>query len=69
LLLQSIDEAPGSILTKPDVITAASPLPVAISSLWFVPYFHALTSGNFVLSALKRDFMCNGGSTDGVKES
>lgn len=33
-LLQTIYEAPGHVLAEPDVITAASPLPVAIAAVW-----------------------------------
>ena len=69
LRLQLIDKAPCRILSEPNVITAASPLPVAISFWLFVPFFYATTSGYFVLSALKGDFMCNGGGADGVEES
>lgn len=33
-LLQTIYEAPGHVLAEPDVITAASPPPVAIAAVW-----------------------------------
>lgn len=66
-LLQTIYEAPGHVLAEPDVITAASPLPVAIAVVCLSVFqFDAPTSGDFVLSALLRDFVCNGGSADGV---
>ena len=67
LLFQTIYETPGHVLAEPDVITATSPLPVAIAAAWLsVLQFNAPTSGYFVLSALLRDFMCDGGSADGV---
>lgn len=66
-LFQPINEASCHILTKPDVITAAAPLPVSIPAFWLsVLQFYALTSGDFVLSTLLRNFMGDCGSTDGV---
>jgi len=67
ILLQIINETPGHVLAEPDVITAASPLPVAIAVVWLSVFqFDAPTSGDFVLSALLRDLVCNSGSADGV---
>ena len=67
VLLKIINETPGHIFTEPDVITTSSPLPVAITIVWLSVFqFDALTSGDFVLSALLRDLVCNGGSADGV---
>ena len=67
LLLQIINETPGNVLAEPDVITTPSPLPVAIAVVRLSVFqFDAPTSGDFVLSALLRDLVCNGGSTDGV---
>ena len=66
-LLQIINETPGHVLAEADVVTTTSPLPVAIAIAWLSVFqFDAPTSGDFVLSALLRDFVCNGGSTDGV---
>lgn len=66
-LLQTINETPGHVFTEPDVITAASPLPVSIAIVWLSVFqFDAPTSGDFVLSALLRDLVCNGGVADGV---
>jgi len=67
VLLQIINETPGHVLAEPDVITTSSPLPVAITIAWLSVFqFDALASGDFVLSALLRDFVCNGGGADGV---
>ena len=66
-LLQTINESPGHVLAEPDVITAASPLPVAITAVCLSVFqFDAPTSGDFVLSALLSDLVCNGGSANGV---
>ena len=67
VLLQTINETPGHVFTEPDVIAAASPLPVAIAVVWLSVFqFDAPTSGNSVLSALLRDLVCNGGIADRV---
>ena len=65
---QFVDEASGLLLSKLDVITAAAPLPVAVSLRLF-SRFTAPASGYSVLCALKRDVVCDGGGADGVKES
>lgn len=65
LRLEFIDKHLRSIFTEPDIVTTSSPLPVTISFRLFV-CFHALTSGDFVLPALKRDFVCDGRGADGV---
>ena len=66
-LLQTIYKVSCHVLAEPDVITAAAPLPVAIAAVWLSVFqFYAPTSGDFVLSALLRDLVCNGGSADGV---
>ena len=65
---QFVDEASRLLLSKLDVITAPTPLPVAVSLRLF-SCFPALASGYSVLCALKRDLVCDGGGTDGVKES
>lgn len=66
-LLQIIYEASCHVLAEPDVITAAAPLPVTIAAVWLSVFqFYATASGDFVLSALLRDLVCNGGSADGV---
>ena len=67
VLLQTINETPGHVFAEPDVIAAASPLPVAIAVVWLsVSQFDAPTSGDFVLSALLRDLVCNCGIADRV---
>ena len=65
---QFVDEASRLLLSKLDVITAPSPLPVAVSLRLF-SRFTAPASGYSVLCALKRDLVCDGGGADGVKES
>lgn len=66
-LLQIIYEASCHVLAEPYVITAAAPLPVTTAAVWLSVFqFYATTSGDFVLSALLRDLVCNGGSADGV---
>ena len=67
LLLQVIYEASCHVLTEPDVITASPPLPISTAAFWLsVLQFYAPTSRYFVLSALLRDFVCDGGYADGV---
>ena len=66
--LQFVDEASRLLLSIFGAITASAPLPVMVS-LRLLSGFTASVSGYSVLCALKRDFVCNGGAADGVKES
>ena len=66
--LQIVDKASRLLLSKLDVITAASPLPVVVS-FWLFSCLAAPASGYSVLSALQGEFVSNGGCADGVKES
>ena len=58
--LQFVNKASGLLLSKLDVITAASPLPAAVC-FWLFSCLAALTSGYSVESALKSEFVRNGG--------
>lgn len=64
-VFQSIDEAPCLLFAISDVITAPSPLPIICNPSLFLDY-GARASGDLSLSALKRDFVSNGGRADGV---
>ena len=66
--LQFVNKAPRLLLTKLDVITAASPLPPAVCFGLF-SFLAALTSGYSVLAALISELVCYGGRADGVNES
>jgi len=58
--LQFVYKASGLLLTKLDVVTAASPLPAAVC-FWLFSYLATLTSGYFALAALMAELVCNGG--------
>lgn len=62
---QNIDKAFRCVLTEPNVIPTSSPLPFSITTVLFV-LFNAMTSGYFVLSALKRDLVCDGSVAYGM---
>ena len=66
--LQFVDKASRLLLSIINVITASAPLPIMVS----LRLFSGFTASAFwysVVCALKRDFVCNGGAADGVKES
>lgn len=58
--LQFVNKASRLLLSKLDVITAASPLPSAVS-VWLFFGLAALASGYSVLAALVSEFVCDGG--------
>ena len=66
--LQLVNKASRLFLSKLDVVTAASPLPAAVC-FWLVSCLAALTSGYSIESALKSEFVRDGGRANGVKES
>lgn len=67
-IFQSVYEAFRLLFSKSDVIATSAPLPIVFCLSLFL-YHGTLTSGYFALSALMRDFVCNGGGTDGVDKS
>ena len=58
--LQFVNKASRLLLSKLDVVTAASPLPAAVC-FWLFSCLGALTSGYSIESALKSEFVRDGG--------
>ncbi len=63
-IFQYVDKAPRLLLSKPDVITTSSPLPVAVSFSLFPN--STSTSGYVAHSALERDFLYDSRCTNGM---
>ena len=59
-LLKFVNKASRLLLSKLDVVTAASPLPAAVC-FWLFSGLAALTSGYSVLAALMSKLVCDGG--------
>lgn len=67
-ILQSVYKAPRLLFSISEVIAASTPCPIVCHFSLFL-HLSARTSGNVTLSALMRDFVCDGSGTNGVNES
>ena len=63
-VFQDVDKASRLLLSKPDVVSTPTPLPITVSASLFL--YGASTSGYFTLSALKRDFVDDSRCTNSV---
>ncbi len=71
-IFQSICEAFALLLSKLDVITTHTPVPSPRNltcNIFFWWLWWTATSGYFAQCALTCDFVCNGGSIDGVDKT